>query len=239
MSLELSGTTPAIKGVAGSVSAPALTGDDVDTGISFPSANTIKFSTNGVERIQITDAGISGTGISASSDFVKIATATWTSAVTSVAIDSLDTTTYKYFVMVWNSVPVTDNTSLMFRWRVDGSDTTGNSYDWALGQSYGYSTTNELENQGQGKLAYSMGNSAWEGCQLELVIYPKSSAEAGYQGNSVIWNGLYHTPATAIISLQGALFYDGGTTYYPNGFKFYMDSGDLATGDYALYGVKR
>ena len=64
MSLELSGTTPAIKGVAGSVSAPALTGDDTDTGISFPSANTIKFSTGGVERISITDAGISGTGIS-------------------------------------------------------------------------------------------------------------------------------------------------------------------------------
>ena len=64
MSLELSGTTPAIKGVAGSVSAPALTGDDANTGISFPSANTIKFSTGGVERISITDAGISGTGIS-------------------------------------------------------------------------------------------------------------------------------------------------------------------------------
>ena len=55
MSLELSGTTPAIKGVAGSVSAPAITGDDADTGISFPSANTIKFSTGGVERISITD----------------------------------------------------------------------------------------------------------------------------------------------------------------------------------------
>jgi hypothetical protein len=60
MSLELSGTTPAIKGVAGSVSAPAITGDDVDTGISFPSANTIKFSTGGVERMSITDSGITG-----------------------------------------------------------------------------------------------------------------------------------------------------------------------------------
>ena len=65
MSLELSGTTPAIKGVAGSVSAPAITGDDVDTGISFPSANTIKFSTNGVERMSITDSGVTGTGIGA------------------------------------------------------------------------------------------------------------------------------------------------------------------------------
>ena len=60
MSLELSGTTPAVKGVAGSVSAPALTGDDVDTGISFPSANTIKFSTGGVERMSITNSGVTG-----------------------------------------------------------------------------------------------------------------------------------------------------------------------------------
>ena len=62
MSLELSGTTPAIKGVAGSVSAPAITGDDADTGISFPSANTIKFSTGGVERMSITDSGVTGAG---------------------------------------------------------------------------------------------------------------------------------------------------------------------------------
>jgi hypothetical protein len=73
MSLELSGTTPAIKGVAGSVSAPAITGDDADTGISFPSANTIKFSTGGVERISITDSGISGTGIAAGGKFASYA----------------------------------------------------------------------------------------------------------------------------------------------------------------------
>jgi len=172
-------------------------------------------------------------------DYVKIATATWTSAVASVAIDSLDTTTYKYFVMLWNNVPATDNTELLFRWRSSGSDATGSSYDWALGTNYGHSTTGLAANDDKGKLVYSMGNNAWEGCQLELVIYPKSSAEAGYQGNSVIWNGFYETTSTSPRSLQGALFYDGGTTYYPNGFKIYSSSGDLATGDYALYGVKR
>ena len=73
MSLELSGTTPAIKGVAGSVSAPAITGDDANTGISFPSADTIKFSTGGVERISITNSGISGTGIGSGGKFASYA----------------------------------------------------------------------------------------------------------------------------------------------------------------------
>ena len=62
MSLELSGTTPAVKGVAGSVSAPAITGDDVDTGISFPAADTIKFSAGGVEKLAITSSGLTGDG---------------------------------------------------------------------------------------------------------------------------------------------------------------------------------
>ena len=59
MSLELSGTT-GVKGVAGSVSAPSIVGDDTNTGISFPSADTIKFSTGGVERMAITNSGVSG-----------------------------------------------------------------------------------------------------------------------------------------------------------------------------------
>ena len=59
MSLELSGTT-GVKGVAGSVSTPSIVGDDTNTGISFPSADTIKFSTGGVERMSITNSGVSG-----------------------------------------------------------------------------------------------------------------------------------------------------------------------------------
>ncbi len=85
MSLELSGTTPAIKGVAGSVAAPAITGDDVDTGISFPSANTIKFSTGGVERMSITDSGISGTGVGGAMKQLKSVTKTDTTSTTSTS----------------------------------------------------------------------------------------------------------------------------------------------------------
>ena len=64
MALNINGTT-GISGVEGSVSAPVLTGTDSNCGISFPAADTIKFSTGGVERMQITNSGVSGTGISA------------------------------------------------------------------------------------------------------------------------------------------------------------------------------
>ena len=62
MSLNINGTT-GISGVDGSVSAPAVTGTDSNTGITFPAADTIKFSTGGVERMQITNSGVSGTGV--------------------------------------------------------------------------------------------------------------------------------------------------------------------------------
>ena len=59
MTLNINGTT-GISGVDGSVSAPALTGTDSNTGITFPSADTIKFATGGVERMSITNSGITG-----------------------------------------------------------------------------------------------------------------------------------------------------------------------------------
>ena len=61
MALNINGTT-GISGVDGSVSAPAVTGTDSNTGITFPSADTIKFSTGGVERMSITNSGVSGGG---------------------------------------------------------------------------------------------------------------------------------------------------------------------------------
>ena len=64
MALNINGTT-GISGVDGSVAAPALTGTDSNTGITFPSADTIKFSTGGVERMSITNSGVTGTGIGA------------------------------------------------------------------------------------------------------------------------------------------------------------------------------
>jgi len=57
MALNINGTT-GISGVDGSVSAPAVTGTDSNTGITFPSADTIKFSTGGIERMSITNNSV-------------------------------------------------------------------------------------------------------------------------------------------------------------------------------------
>ena len=60
MAFILDGST-GIATVDGSVSAPSQRGQDSNTGISY-AADTIKFSTNGVERMSITNSGVVGAG---------------------------------------------------------------------------------------------------------------------------------------------------------------------------------
>ena len=61
MALNINGTT-GISGVDGSVSAPALTGTDSNTGITFPSADTIKIATGGIERLLIDNSAVVAKG---------------------------------------------------------------------------------------------------------------------------------------------------------------------------------
>ena len=60
MAFIIDGST-GIATVDGSVSAPSQRGQDSNSGISY-AADTIKFSTNGVERLSITNSGLSGDG---------------------------------------------------------------------------------------------------------------------------------------------------------------------------------
>jgi hypothetical protein len=51
-----------INGTDNTAATPALTGTDTDTGVFFPAANTMAFSTGGTERMRITSAGDLGIG---------------------------------------------------------------------------------------------------------------------------------------------------------------------------------
>jgi hypothetical protein len=61
MPITIDGTT-GISGNDGSAGTPALRGDDANTGMFFPAADTIAFSEGGVERLRIADAGQIGIG---------------------------------------------------------------------------------------------------------------------------------------------------------------------------------
>lgn len=56
MPVVINGTS-GITDVDGTAAAPALTGTDTDTGIFFPAANTIAWSTGGTERMRVDSSG--------------------------------------------------------------------------------------------------------------------------------------------------------------------------------------
>jgi hypothetical protein len=63
MTLVLNGTT-GVSAVDGSASTPAIQGNDTNTGIFFPAADTVAIATNGSERMRVTSGGDIGIGTS-------------------------------------------------------------------------------------------------------------------------------------------------------------------------------
>jgi hypothetical protein len=62
MALTLNGTT-GIAGANGSASTPAVQGEDTNTGVFFPAADTVAVATGGSERMRVDSAGNVGIGI--------------------------------------------------------------------------------------------------------------------------------------------------------------------------------
>ena len=63
MTVTINGTT-GIAGTNGSAGTPAVQGEDTNTGIFFPAADTVAVATAGAERVRVTSAGDVGLGTS-------------------------------------------------------------------------------------------------------------------------------------------------------------------------------
>lgn len=59
MSITIDGTT-GISGVAGTAGTPAVQGEDTNTGVFFPAADTVAIATNGVERMRVVNGFFGG-----------------------------------------------------------------------------------------------------------------------------------------------------------------------------------
>ena len=148
MAFTLDGTT-GIATVDGSVSAPSQRGQDINTGISY-AADTIKFSTNGVERMSIINSGVTGAGggkVVQVKSVSKLDTFSVTSPTANqyydvTGLDNLQiTTTGSNKVIVFMTVHIGMNSS-GYRVFMKGIRITGGVY---YNLSYPSSSTNNIE----------------------------------------------------------------------------------------------
>jgi hypothetical protein len=65
MTVTINGTT-GLAGANGSASTPAVQGEDANTGIFFPAADTVAVATAGAERLRVDSAGNAGLGVTPS-----------------------------------------------------------------------------------------------------------------------------------------------------------------------------
>jgi hypothetical protein len=161
MAFILNGTT-GIATVDGSVSAPSQRGQDSNSGISY-GANFIKFSTDGVERIAITNSGISGTGILTSGGKILQVLQTVRTSTASTAGNS-----YTTIADFTSTITTTGSNKVLVRVNINFGVNAGNTALFRLGRTTSGTTTNELliGNAASSRSRVTMGglqaNAQWE-----------------------------------------------------------------------------
>lgn len=89
MTLVLNGST-GVSAVDGSASTPAIQGNDTNTGVFFPAADTVGISTNGTERMRVDSSGNVGIGTGSPISALSVAgSATAPSSVDTLSIYNL------------------------------------------------------------------------------------------------------------------------------------------------------
>tara|TARA_A100001391_G_scaffold188389_1_gene158933 strand:+ start:285 stop:980 length:696 start_codon:yes stop_codon:yes gene_type:complete len=213
--------------------APATTGSNAAKQFILPQND------GSASQFMKTDGSGNLSFASETADFVKLASLSSSTQVSNLTFDSLDTTTYKYFKFVLNTLPEVDNAYINFRFRVSGSDqSSSNTYHWG---NMGITTNtaalyDEANVADYGNVINNAGNQSDEGHRVVMDIVMKKSGEAAVSNYCAIQafrrdssgNGRFESSGICLIS-----------DVNPDGFKIFMHAGNIVSYNYCLYGAKR
>ena len=202
----------------------------------------IKPNNNTLSAITVLPAadGSALTGIS--SDFVLLSSTDITSSTASVTFDGHFSSTYQnYKVIISNLIPATNSARLRMRYRQSDADVTASNYAYVIGADLVYSAGSgaaNLEtsfNTGQVVVTSEMKNTSTLTNSVELTLFDPLSA----QNKACTWHNQNFGSVLTDLNRNyiGSCLYDGNTTVL-SGLTFYMDSGDISTGNFKLYGIK-
>jgi hypothetical protein len=168
---------------------------------------------------------------------IKIDEEIVTSAVASVTLGGADwDSSYDvYMVRVNNCIPATDNVSAYMRITKSGTADTTSNYDYAYKDLKAYTTFSNNSSTNQDKLNF--GNTGTGGSEgLNTIIYlfnfnSSSEYSFGTQEDTMLTSGQQHR------GQQGGFVHTVASA--SDGVHFFFSSGNIASGTFTLYGLKK
>ena len=169
---------------------------------------------------------------------VKLTSGTASSSSALTFDNFVDDSLYsQYNVVLRKMIPATDNTGLMFRFRkggASGSDVTGTYYRsgvYYYGDTASSGFETNISNADSAKIT-DIGSASNETMSGEIVLYT-----GGGNSNGVVGKLYRKNPYT---NLQGQEYAVGmGQSDVVTGLQFFMASGNIASGEITIYGMKK
>ena len=175
---------------------------------------------------------------------VKLASSTASSSATLTFDNFVDTSTYgSYYVVIDSIIPANNAVDLLFTFRTGGASGADKTGTYARGYAFNYLETSSSNasaretNTDFGTIVDSAGNTAGSQHAIQAVgqFLP---------GNGTNSSAILNIPLVARQSSGVVVGYYQNSNYVENlytctGLKFYMSSGNIASGSIHIYGVKK
>ena len=203
----------------------------------------IKPNNNTLSAITVLPAADGSALTGLSNDFVLLSSTDITYSTATVEFGSLFSSTYKnYKIIISGLLPVTNSARLNAQMKEDGSYITSGSYTYLIGADIVYNTTttsaDNTERATNGTkvvMTSEMKNSSGETNSLEINIYDP----LGSHYKAMTWhNQNYGSVLTNLFRNYVGASVLRNSTNDCTAIKFYMDSGNIAKGNFKLYGIK-
>ena len=166
---------------------------------------------------------------------VKIDEEIVSSAVASVTLTGIDSTYDVYMSQVINATPDTDATTLRYRFTVSGSADTSANYDKAFVNLRSDSAFSDINEQNVAYLHLGgVGTDTQEIVNSTQYLFNFNNAS---EYSFTTYEGIYRQSTGLARGFQG-----GGVlkeTQVTDGVNYFMESGNIASGTFTLYGLKK